>query len=111
MKWQRWANKRQFAIHASIGGTVAFIGSIGATLLNAHPFLAFMVGIYSAVVWFTAKEATDETVYDHFKQSYLHGDEMWHGWSWSDYAQGQFGGLLGSTLGMILPYIIRNFLS
>ena len=108
MKWQRWANKRQFAIHAGVGGTVALVGSGGATLLYAHPILAFIVGIYSAVVWFTAKEATDETVHDYFKQSYMGGKDMWHGWSWKDYAQGQVGGFLGSALGVVLPSIIGD---
>ena len=104
MRWrfwkfgEKWGNANQFLIHSATGWAAGVIGSLLVLTLNGGAILAFLVGFMNALWWFTAKEATDETV--HNKMARLKQPDLWHGWSWKDYLEGAVGGFVGAFSGM-----------
>ena len=95
---EKWGNDNQLLIQYATGWAVGVTGSLLVLTLNGGTILAFLVGFMNSLYWFTAKEATDQTVHD--KMSRLKQPDLWHGWSWKDYLEGAFGGLIGAFSGM-----------
>ena len=95
---EKWGNANQFLIHFSTGWILGVIGALLVLALNGGTILAFVVGYLNGIWWFTAKEATDETV--HNKMEKLGQPSLWHGWSWKDFAEGTVGGFVGAFSGL-----------
>lgn len=110
MNLQQWANKRQFGVHTGIGAAVAIPGSAFATMLDANPLVTVMFGFYASVIWFLAKELTDETVHQFLKGKFVSGGQLWHGFSKSDFLQGVLGGFIGSLIGIAAMDVVRSIL-
>ena len=105
---KKWSDLKvwQWIIHVAIGAAWAFAGT-SIIWLGASVPVALLVGLWSALVGATMKEATDQTVYDSLQELHAHESMTtwrgiphicetlgWKGWDWKDYLQHVVGGFI-----------------
>lgn len=95
-----WAEKHQHITHGGIGFGFGFLGTLYALSLGAPWWRSAINGFAGSVIWFTAKEATDDTCHHRLVNLDLKG--VWEGWSWSDYLVGLLGGILGAATAVLI---------
>lgn len=105
----QWTENHQDLVHFTIGALTAVVFSSLALWLDGSGNLAFANGVLASVLWFIAKEGTDQTAHDRLKKEGL--GRLWHGWDWSDWVPGVFGGTMGAVGTVVAWFWVAQYIS